>query len=85
MRSFQFVVKWFWLPLRIALWIRTSKRQILGGYFAGEIEALGKNVTGYKSGERVFGSSQLRLGSYGEYVCLPASYTIVPMPTITMP
>jgi NADPH:quinone reductase-like Zn-dependent oxidoreductase len=81
MRSFQFAVKWFWLPLRITMGIRKPKRQILGGYFAGEIEALGKNVTGFDSGERVFGSSQLHLGAYGEYVCLPASYTIAPMPT----
>jgi len=81
MRSFQFAVKWFWLPLRITMGIRKPKRRILGGYFAGEIEALGKNVTGFESGERVFGSSQLRLGAYGEYVCLPASYTIAPMPT----
>lgn len=80
MRSFQFAVKWFWLPLRITLGIIKPRRRILGGYFAGEVESIGKNVTGFKAGERVFGSSQLRLGAYGEYVCLPASYTIVPMP-----
>jgi len=83
MRSFQFAVKWFWLPLRIAMGIRRPKRHILGGYFSGEIEAVGNNVTGYKPGERVFGSSQFRLGTYGEYVCLPANYTIVPMPVNT--
>ena len=80
MRSFQFAVKWFWPPLRITMGMKKPKRHILGGYFAGEIEAFGKNVTGFESRERVFGSSQLHLGTYGEYVCLPASYTIVPMP-----
>ncbi|MEH6580773.1 MAG: NAD(P)-dependent alcohol dehydrogenase [Halioglobus sp.] len=80
MRSFNFSVKWFWLPLRIALGITKPKREILGGYFAGEVESYGKDVTRFSKGEQVFGAAQLRLGSYGEYLCLPASYTIVPKP-----
>ena len=80
MRSFNFAVKWFWLPLRIALGIKKPKREILGGYFSGEIESFGKDVTRFSRGEQVFGAAQLRLGSYGEYLCLPASYTIVPKP-----
>ena len=44
MRSFKFSVKWFWLPLRIALGVRKPKRQILGSYFAGEIESVGHDV-----------------------------------------
>jgi NADPH:quinone reductase-like Zn-dependent oxidoreductase len=80
LRSFHFPVKWFWLPLRIALGIRKPKRQILGGYFAGEVEAVGKAVTKFQPGEQVFGTAGLKLGAYGEYVCLPARYTIVPKP-----
>jgi NADPH:quinone reductase-like Zn-dependent oxidoreductase len=80
MRSFKFAVKWFWLPLRIALGIKKPKRQILGGYFAGEVESFGKDVTRFKAGDQVFGSAQLRMGSYGEYLCLPANYTIGPKP-----
>jgi NADPH:quinone reductase-like Zn-dependent oxidoreductase len=33
------------------------------------------------SPDRVFGGAGLRLGAYGEYVALPASYTIVAKPT----
>ncbi len=33
MRSFTFPVKWFWLPLRIALGVFKPKRHVLGGYF----------------------------------------------------
>ncbi|WP_299485264.1 NAD(P)-dependent alcohol dehydrogenase [Acaryochloris sp. IP29b_bin.137] len=80
LRSFNFPVKWFWLPLRLAMGWAKPKRQILGGYFAGEIEAIGKDVTKFKVGDQVFGSSQLRLGAYGEYLCLPDTYTIVPKP-----
>ena len=80
MRSFKYSVKWFWLPLRIALGVRRPRRQILGGYFSGEIDALGKDVRHFSIGDQVFGTTQLRLGAYGEYVALPASYTIVLKP-----
>lgn len=80
MRSFKFAVKWFWLPLRIALGVRKPKRQILGGYFSGEVERLGKDVTEFSSGDQVFGAARLKLGAYGEYVALPANYTIVAKP-----
>ena len=80
LRSFKFSVQWFWLPLRIALGLRKPKRKILGGYFSGEIESFGKDVTGFRKGDEVFGAAQLRLGAYGEYVALPASYTIVGKP-----
>ena len=81
MRSFKYSVKWFWLPLRIALGVRKPKRQILGGYFSGEIESIGKDVAHFSAGDQVFGTAQLRLGAYGEYVALPASYTIVAKPS----
>ncbi len=81
MRSFKYSVKWFWLPLRIALGVRRPRRQILGGYFSGEIDALGKDVRHFSIGDQVFGTTQLRLGAYGEYVALPASYTIVSKPS----
>lgn len=80
LRSFKYSVKWFWLPLRIALGVRRPKRQILGGYFSGEIESHGKDVEHFSVGDQVFGSAQLRLGGYGEYVALPASYTFVAKP-----
>ncbi len=83
MRSFKFAVKWFWLPLRIALGVSKPKRQILGGYFAGEVESCGKDVSEFTIGQEVFGATGLRFGAYGEYVALPASYTIIPKPDKT--
>jgi NADPH:quinone reductase-like Zn-dependent oxidoreductase len=80
MRSFNFQVKWFWLPLRIALGLIKPKRQILGGYFAGEVESVGKDVSRFQKGDQIFGSTQLQLGAYGEYMCLPASHTLVLKP-----
>ncbi|ATX77905.1 MULTISPECIES: NAD(P)-dependent alcohol dehydrogenase [Reinekea] len=80
LRSFHFPVQWFWLPLRLALGIRKPKRQILGGYFAGQITQVGAAVQNFAPGERVFGSSQLRFGAYGEYLCLPSDYTLATIP-----
>ena len=80
MRSFNFAVNWFWLPLRIGFGIFKPRKQILGGYFSGEIESIGKDVSNFTVGEHVFGSSSFRLGAYGEYLCLPENYTIVKKP-----
>ncbi len=80
MRSFTFSVMWFWLPLRIAVGVRRPRRQVLGGYFSGEIEEVGKNVIEFSVGDQVFGSAGLRSGAYGEYVALPASYSIASKP-----
>jgi NADPH:quinone reductase-like Zn-dependent oxidoreductase len=80
MRSFTFSVKWFWLPLRIAVGVRRPRRQVLGGYFSGEIAALGKDVTTFAVGDQVYGTAGLRFGAYGEYVALPARSTIVAKP-----
>lgn len=80
LRSFNFPVKWFWLPLRIVMGILKPKRQVLGGYFAGEVVLIGSGVSKFTKGDLVFGTTKLRMGAYGEYICLPDSYTIVPKP-----
>jgi len=80
MRSFNFAVKWFWLPLRLAWGIFKPKKKVLGGYFSGDIECVGKDVTNLKVGDKVFGCAQMRFGAYGEYLCLPDNYTIVKKP-----
>lgn len=81
MRSFNYSVKWFWLPLRVALGIRRPRRSILGGYFSGEIESVGREVKQFNPGDQVFGSTGLRMGAYAEYVALPAHSTIVAKPS----
>jgi len=80
MRSFKFAVQWFWLPLRIAVGITRPKKPVLGGYFSGVVDSVGKDVSRFKSGDEVFGSAGLRFGAYGEYLCLPTTQTIVPKP-----
>lgn len=81
LRSFRFSVKWFWLPLRLAMGVLRPRRQILGGYFCGEVVTVGDAVSQFRVGDVLYGSTQLRLGTYAEYLTLPATYTLAPKPT----
>ena len=80
LRAFRFSVKWFWLPLRLAIGVLRPRRQILGGYFSGEVAEVGSKVTRFAIGDEVFGSAGLRMGGYGAYAALPADTTIVRKP-----
>lgn len=80
LRSFHFGVKWFWLPLRLACGVFRPRKQVLGMYFAGEVELVGEACTRFAVGERVFGSAQFRLGGHGEYLCIPETYPLARVP-----
>ena len=45
------------------------KRMVLGADVAGQVEAVGKNVTRLQPGDEVFGD--IGFGAYAEYVCAP--------------
>jgi NADPH:quinone reductase-like Zn-dependent oxidoreductase len=56
---------------RIVSGLRTPKTTILGFEIAGEIEAVGKDVTRFRIGDQVYGSTTLSLGGHAEFICLP--------------
>ncbi len=71
MRGFTFVPRGFGPLPRLMLGLRAPKRNILGVELAGEVEAVGKDVTLFKIGDQVFGINSAEIGAYAEYVCWP--------------
>jgi NADPH:quinone reductase-like Zn-dependent oxidoreductase len=57
--------------------LRKPKDTRLGVDFAGTVEAVGKNVTQYKSGDEVFGGST---GAFAQYLCRRATGSVALKP-----
>jgi NADPH:quinone reductase-like Zn-dependent oxidoreductase len=53
---------------------------IPGDVLAGEVEAVGKDVSKFRKGDRVFGSSGMKIGAQAEYICLTEEDSLVTMP-----
>jgi NADPH:quinone reductase-like Zn-dependent oxidoreductase len=80
MRNLTFVPKLFVLPMRMQFGFLSPSNNILGFDLAGQVEAAGKNVTRFKEGDQVFGTTEPAFGAHAEYICLPEDAVLTTKP-----
>lgn len=73
-RSAEYFISRFWSGLL------RPKYPILGCEFAGIIEEIGKRVTSYKKGDKVFGYNDKTCGGHGEYLTIAETDAITLLP-----
>ncbi|MBZ5636978.1 MAG: NAD(P)-dependent alcohol dehydrogenase [Acidobacteriia bacterium] len=72
MRNFTFVTKSMLPMAKLMFGIgKPWKERVLGTELAGEAVGVGKEVTRFKAGDRVFGSTGMAGGGHAQYACLP--------------
>lgn len=57
--------------IRLIFGFKRPRKPILGVVVAGEIEATGKTVSTFQTGDQVFGSTGMNFGAHAEFVCVP--------------
>ncbi|MEV4333370.1 NAD(P)-dependent alcohol dehydrogenase [Streptomyces sp. NPDC049597] len=68
-------------PIRLmGFGLRTPRLRVRGWDVAGNVEAVGRNVTRFKPGDEVFGTCE---GSFAEYACAPEDRLAVKPPGST--
>lgn len=73
-RSAEYFVSRFWSGLF------NPKYQVLGCEFAGEVEAIGKEVTSFAPEDRVFGFNDYKFGGHAEYMVAPENSALAKIP-----
>ncbi len=68
----------FWLAGRLLLGLFRPRNPILGMDYSGVVTEVGRDVTGFRVGDAVFGAATR--GAHAEYVAVKASGAIAPKP-----
>jgi NADPH:quinone reductase-like Zn-dependent oxidoreductase len=65
---------------RVQWGLRRPRFPVLGTDFAGQVEAIGKDVTRFTAGDDVFGTLAPHFGAHAEYACLREDAAVAPKP-----
>jgi NADPH:quinone reductase-like Zn-dependent oxidoreductase len=65
---------------RLVVGLPRPRHTATGCDFAGEIEAVGAGVTGFRPGDRVWGFDDNSAGTHAQYMCFAASKAIIHIP-----
>jgi NADPH:quinone reductase-like Zn-dependent oxidoreductase len=60
--------------------LRRPRVTVLGNEFAGAVEAVGRGVTSFQVGDRVFGFNGTSFGAHAQYLVTPADGMLATMP-----
>lgn len=66
--------------MRLVLGISVPRKHILGNVFSGIVEAVGVNVSKFKIGDKVFGMTGFKFGTYAEYIAVNQNSIVLEMP-----
>jgi NADPH:quinone reductase-like Zn-dependent oxidoreductase len=66
--------------MRMLTGVTRPRRTIMGTEFAGEVEAVGRGVTSFAVGDRVFGYNEGAFGAHAEYLSVPQDGSIATVP-----
>lgn len=66
--------------MRLVLGFSKPRKPILGTVFSGVVETVGNKVSKFKNGDKVFGMTGFKFGTYAEYIAVNQSSNVIQMP-----
>ncbi len=68
------------LIMRLVLGISKPRKPILGTVFSGVVESVGDKVFKFKVGDKVFGMTGFKFGTYAAYIAVNQNSNVIEMP-----
>ncbi|ASB49158.1 NAD(P)-dependent alcohol dehydrogenase [Alkalitalea saponilacus] len=66
--------------IRLIFGLFKPRKQVLGMGLSGVVEETGRNVTLFQKGDQIFGSTELLMGTYAEYISVPENTPLSKIP-----
>lgn len=68
------------LIMRLVLGISKPRKPILGVVYSGIVESIGYEVSKFKPGDKVFGMTGFKFGTYAQYITVSQNSNVLEMP-----